>query len=107
MIKIETERSHYVFDEGGRYLRLPKTETGREWWEHSSGVLKDNVWHEVESVKVIENFEGDKVLNIMYPGASHGIVTTVIMPSSIENAERLAEMMKEDDDATLPGKRWA
>lgn len=93
MINIETERSHYVFDEGGRYLRLPKTENGREWWEDSSGPLKDNIWHDVESVKIVENFDGDVVLNIKYAGANRGIVTTPIMQKSIHDAERLVKMM--------------
>lgn len=98
MITVLTETSAYLFDEAGRYLRMPNGERGRVFFERleqmlSNGPMDDHVWNELVDIKFIRHplsqaHENDS-LNIFAPGAVHGIVTTCVANESLEAARKI------------------
>lgn len=98
MIRVDTARSVYIFDEAGRYLRLPRGETPRAAWETAKQVesqwLADNEWLPVTRVELFHEFgnpEGPLCLRILYPGAHYGVCTTAIREESLEAAKQIAD----------------
>ena len=109
MIRICTQTSTYIFDEGGRYLRMPKSEhqqrSDDEQWQQilSGGPMDDHQWNDLREVHFtrhpLSTPEENPSLNVQYVGSRGGIVTTSIADESIEDARRLVapyEMEEED-----------
>lgn len=99
MIKVETERSIYFFDEGGRYCRMARAEVERLPFERlqqllSGGHMDDGVWNDLESVHFVDHPWGrapgqNPSLNVRYVGCQEGIITTPILETSMADACRL------------------
>lgn len=85
--RVETWNSVYVLDsELNRYLRLPRGERPREWWEMTgadSEWMADGTWMPYEEVLTLDIMDSDlRMLQIVYPGARVGIRTTPIVYDS-------------------------
>ena len=104
MIRILTESSVWLFDEAGRYCRMPQDERPRnaeERWAQnlSAGPMDDNVWQPCVRVSFTHHSAWPldrKSLRINYPGSVQGLVTSPVLPSSVDDAERLVNTYKEE-----------
>lgn len=96
--RVNTAGSIWLFDESGRYLRMPKTEGPRYEWDiqrqRESTWLLDNRWMEYDEVRVIIRFDRP-CLQIRYPGSVVGIITTALEEDSLVTAR---ELMDTDTD---------